>query len=91
MKKNHEREETETPKHSGVKVMITGRGRSLCIWAEGVKKLLLCLPSAVRILLDGEVLSLSGHELVCVTYAGGAVEVTGLVDEIRFEHVKRAL
>ncbi len=91
MKKSQEREEAEAQKHSGVKVMITGRGRNLCVWAEGAKKMLLCLPSAVRILLDGEVLSLSGHELVCVTYAGGAVEVTGLIDEIRFEHVKRAL
>jgi len=84
MKKEHN-EEIKTG-YRGVKIIITGEGRCLRVWTEGVKRILLCLPTAVRLLLSGKVLSLAGRELSCVTYASGSVEIVGEISDISLEH-----
>lgn len=87
MKRAEKREESRDKKHGNVKIIVTGSGKKLSVWVEGIKKILLCLPDAVRILLYGEILSLTGKELFCMTYVGGAVEIRGAINEIRFEPV----
>ena len=70
---------------SGVRIMIISQGRSLSVWVEGAQRLLLCLGHSVRILLKNEILCLYGNGLLCMTYASGAIEVKGNVEELKFE------
>ena len=56
---------------------------------EGAKKLLLCIDREVKILLAEEVLTVHGDALVCINYAGGAVEVSGNIKEVVFEHKEK--
>ena len=84
MKKEHN--EGIKTGYQGVKMIITGDGRHLRVWTEGVKRILLCLPTTVRLLLSGRVLSLAGRELSCVTYASGGVEIIVEIWDISLEH-----
>ncbi len=86
MKQSEKHKDGTEEKHKNIKVIITGKGQKLSVWIESAKKILLCLPSAVRVLLDGEVLALGGTDLVCMTYVGHAVEIVGVINEIHFEH-----
>ena len=86
MKKRKKQEALKEKTHSkNAKIMIISKGRTLSAWIEGAERILLCLSGSVRILLSGEVLSLCGKGLVCTTYAAGAIEVNGIIEEIRFE------
>ncbi len=78
-------------KYGKIKVTITGSGKKLSVWVEETRKILLCLSDVVRVLLDGEILTLAGKDLVCVTYVGAVVEISGMIHEIRFEHVASSL
>ena len=82
-KKQSKREQEFHSKNA--KIMIISNGRTFSAWVEGAERILLCLSHNVRILLKKEVLSLSGKGLLCMTYAGGAVEISGKIEEIRFE------
>ena len=73
---------------SSVKISIIKKGRSLSLWVEGGKKLLLCLESCVRILLERDVLCLTGNDLSCLSYATGAIEISGCVESILFERLR---
>ncbi len=75
-----------TPK--GVKIMIVNQGRSFSVLVEGAKRVLLCMPSCVRIRLKSKVLCLYGNGLLCTTYASGAIEITGSLAEIKFESTR---
>lgn len=86
MKKRRKRETSDLAIPAGnVKILIISRGRTFSLWIEGAEKLLLCLSHSVRILLKKQVLALKGKGLVCMTYVGGAIEVSGILEEIRFE------
>ena len=69
----------------GVKIVIVNQGRSFLVLVEGAKRVLLCMPSRVRVLLKGRILCLSGQGLLCTTYASGAIEIAGELSEIKFE------
>lgn len=66
------------------RMTIIDNGKIKRIRIEGARKLLLCLPSEVKILLSEEVLLVSGETLVCTSYASGAIEVDGCVERISF-------
>lgn len=69
------------------KISMIDNGKIKRIRAEGAKKLLLCIEKEVKILLEEEILLVSGEELSCVNYASGAIEVSGRVQGLSF--VKR--
>ena len=80
------RQNRETPKkQENVRVMIVSKGTNFSVWIEGARKMLLCLSDSVRVLLEKDVLCLKGKGLTCITYGGGGLEVTGYIEEIRFE------
>lgn len=68
-----------------VRIMMISSHKSFSVWIEGARRLLLALSGSVRIELKEEVLCLFGKGLVCETYASGAIEVIGAVEEIKFE------
>ena len=75
-----------TPK--GVKIIIVNQGRSFSVLTEGTKRVLLCMPTRVRIRLKSTVLCLYGSGLLCTTYASGAIEITGELEQIKFESTR---
>ncbi len=80
------RQKNEMPKkQENVRVMIVSKGASFSVWVEGARKMLLCLSDSVRVLLEKDVLCLAGKGLTCITYGGGGLEITGYIEEIRFE------
>ena len=83
--KKQEKNEVKPTTHEGIKMILSGKGDKMTLYAENVGKLLLCLPDAVRLLLQKEIVSVSGRSLVCTTYAHHAVEIAGRIDEIRLE------
>ena len=87
-KEKKETKNEREKKHSRVKIMIINQGRSFSVWIEGAKKMLLCLPATVRVLLDKEVLCISGRELSCLSYGTGAIEIVGTLYQISFEDAK---
>ena len=88
MRKQNEEKNECAPE--GVKIMIVNHGRSLLVWVEGVKRVLLFLPSCVRVLLKNKILCLDGRGLLCTTYGNGAIEVIGEIEHIRFESTRLA-
>lgn len=67
------------------RITMLDNGKFKKVRVEGAKKLLLCLPSEVKILLSEEVLSVSGDGLACTSYASGAIEVGGCVVRMGFD------
>ena len=88
-KKSREAPRAENTSHK-VRIMIISHGKGLSLWVEGAERLLLCLSHSIRILLKNEILCLCGKGLLCTTYASGAIEVTGALEEIRFEPSRAA-
>ena len=72
------------------RIGILDNGEIKKIRIEGARKLLLCIEKEVKIALKTEVFHCFGNHLACVSYASGAVEVTGEIREIRFENRKIA-
>ena len=87
MKKKREMPSLIIPK--GVKILVVNQGRSFSVWVEGASRMLLCLPSCVRVLLKNKILCLHGRGMLCTAYGSGALEVTGEIEEIKFEACKR--
>ena len=85
MRKRTGQKEERIKAESAVRIMIVSDKSAFSVWVEGAKKILLCLSDRVRILLGKDVLCLSGSALECVTYVGGALEIKGHINEIRFE------
>ena len=83
--KKQEKIEEKPVEHDGIRMILSGKGDAMTLYAEDVGKLLLCLPNAVRLLLRKEIVSVSGKSLACTTYAHHAVEIVGRIDEIRLE------
>ena len=73
---------------SDSKILITSHGDEVSIYIEGTKKMLLCLPNTVRVLLKKDTLCLYGKELSCLSYGTGAIEVTGILEQLLFESKK---
>lgn len=72
------------------RIGILDNGEIKKIRIEGARKLLLCLEKEVKIALKTEIFHCSGNYLACVSYASGAVEVTGEIWELRFEKRKNS-
>lgn len=66
------------------KILMISEGRNKRARIEGVKKLLLCIESEVKMSRRGELVVFEGRELCCTTYASGAVEVYGEISALRF-------
>lgn len=67
------------------RLLLADNGESKRMRVEGAKKLLLCLEKEIKILLNAEVLHITGVGLSCTAYASGALEVAGEIREIHFE------
>ena len=67
------------------RISIIYNGRIKRIRIEGAKKLFLCLDREVKISLGEELFRALGQALVCTSYASGALEVSGDVQQILFE------
>ena len=72
------------------RISMLDNGRVKRARVEGAKKLLLCLEKEVKILLGEEVLHVHGDGLVCVNYAGGAVEISGDIRDVAFEKKEKS-
>ncbi len=67
------------------RITMLDNGKEKKMRVEGAKKLLLCLPAEVKILLAEEILGVSGDSLACTSYASGAIEVCGRIERISFD------
>ncbi len=67
------------------RISMINNGRTKRVRIEGAKKLLLCIDREVKISLGEETFHAHGKDLSCVSYASGAVEVSGEINEILFE------
>ena len=67
------------------RISIIDNGRIKKVRIEGAKKLLLCVTKEVKVLLSEEVLRAEGEELVCTSYASGAIEIAGVIYRLFFE------
>ena len=67
------------------RITMLDNGKVKKVRVEGAKKLLLCLPAEVKILLSEETLGVSGDTLSCTSYASGAIEVCGRIERICFD------
>lgn len=67
------------------RITLLDNGKQKKMRVEGAKKLLLCLPAEVKILLAEERLGVSGSALTCTSYASGAIEVCGKIEQITFD------
>ncbi len=70
------------------RISILYNGRVKKVRIEGAKKLFLCLEKEVKISLGEELFRATGHGLVCTSYASGALEVSGDIEQILFEKTK---
>lgn len=67
------------------RISMLDNGRIKRIRVEGAKKLLLCIETEVKLRLAEEHMCVIGHELSCISYESGAVEISGRVERIFFE------
>lgn len=64
-------------------VYLEMRGRNNLI-VKGCRKILLYTTEEVRLLLNGDRLSVTGSRLYCTAYHSGVIEIDGVIDRISF-------
>ena len=67
------------------RISMLYNGRIKKVRIEGAKRLFLCLEKEVKISLGEEILYAKGRELICTSYASGALEIAGDIEQILFE------
>lgn len=67
------------------RISMLDNGKIKRVRVEGAKKLLLCIEREVKIHMGTEIFKISGQELSCINYTGGAIEISGKVDAMFFE------
>ena len=64
---------------------LTGNANSARMLISSVDRLFICTAEEVVLLKRGERLRILGEELSCLTYSGGALEITGNINKILIE------
>ncbi|MBP3436923.1 MAG: YabP/YqfC family sporulation protein [Clostridia bacterium] len=75
------------PMFSRFHMEITGKGKEKRVFIEGVKKILICTQTKI-LLLHLEEICFMGENMQISAYSGGALEITGIIDEILFSYQK---
>lgn len=74
----------EMPLFEREKIEIVRKGKHRCILLCGVQRILQYDESEMKFALRQESVSVIGKNLICTTYADGAVSVEGDMESIRF-------
>lgn len=82
--KRREEKEGIMPKVGRCRMELFGAGRERILRIEGAKKILLCTEECVKAADDREIVCVEGENLLCLTYASGAVEISGRIARLSF-------
>ena len=63
---------------------LTSRGKYRNVLVDGIKKIKKCTPDNIIFSLDKEELSFFGENMLCTTFSSGAIEISGIINEIEF-------
>lgn len=82
--KKREGKASKPPVVGRCRMELIGGGRERILRLEGTRKILLCTEECIKVADNREIVCVEGEKLLCLTYATGAVEISGGIARLSF-------